>query len=374
MQRTFSAPGRVEICGNHTDHQCGRVLAAAINLETVCQAEKSGDMLVRIDSRGFDRTEINLRDLSVHEEEKDTTAALVRGVAAWFEQHGYPIGGFNAQVHSDVPGGSGLSSSAAFEVLIGNVFKGLFGSEVTALEIALAGQLAENVYFGKPSGLMDQAASSIGGMTMIDFLDPQKPAVTPIKADLSGYRLCIVATGGSHADLTPDYAAIPTEMAAVARFFGKEYLREVNPADLGGEVGRLYKSGKVNDRAILRAIHFFAEHERVLKQAAALKQNQIAAFLELVTESGRSSIAYLQNIYSPGHPTEQGLSLALALSERLLGKKGAWRVHGGGFAGTVLAFVPAEMQSEYRQQMEAVFGENSCHFLDIRQEGGMEIK
>jgi len=369
-ERLFSAPGRVEIGGNHTDHQHGRVLAAAINLEAKCYAVPNGTNTVNITNEQYGSLCIDLDDLAVRESEKETSAALVRGVAAWFSERGYPIGGYDGKITSNIPGGSGLSSSAAFEVLIGNVFKGLFGADVSALDIAIAGRFAENVYFGKPCGLMDQAASSFGGLSMIDFDDPVNTIVKPIKADLSGYALCVVAPGGDHADLTPEYASIPEEMKTVAAHFGKEYLREVEPDDFYSEI---FKMKHLSSRAILRAHHFFDDHERVLRQAEALERGDIKHFLDLVNESGRSSLAYLQNVFTSSDPHNQELTLALALSERILTGKGAWRVHGGGFAGTILVFVPDELKETYKKQMSAVFGDNSCLFLNVRHEGGMEV-
>ncbi len=370
-ERIFSAPGRIEIGGNHTDHQHGRVLAAAIDLEARCAASVNGTNVIRIDSDGFGRTEVDVSDLRPRENEKDTTAALIRGIAAWFREHGYKIGGFDGHVTSAVPGGSGLSSSAAFEVLIGNTLNGLFNGNVSALSIALAGQYAENVYSGKPCGLMDQLASSIGGLAMIDFKDPEKPIIQRIGLDLSGYEVCVVSTGGSHADLTGEYAAIPQEMKEVASFFGKQVLREVRPEDFYANIAALRQFG---DRAVLRAFHFFEENERVLRQADALEKGDMRGFLEMVIQSGQSSMSYLQNVYTPLIPKEQGISLAYALSEHILAGAGAYRVHGGGFAGTLLAFVPLALKEEYKRQMSAAFGEHSCHFLNIRKEGGMEVK
>jgi len=368
--RYFSAPGRVEIGGNHTDHQHGRVLAAAVELIVTAAVTPNGTDFVRLHNKLFDTKEIDLKALEIQPEEYGTSAALVRGVAAWFVKHGYPIGGFDADISSNVPVGSGLSSSAAFEVLIGNVFKGLFGADISCIELALAGQFAENVYFGKPCGLMDQAASSFGGLNVIDFKDPGKTVVTPVVAELPGYSLCVVDTGGSHADLTPEYAAIPLEMKAVAAHFGKEYLRELEPAECYSSIRNLRYLG---DRAILRAIHFFGDNERVLQQAAALERGDTAAFLQLVIESGRSSMAFLQNVFSTAIPQEQGVTVALAISEKILAGTGAWRVHGGGFAGTILSFVPDELKKEYNQQMQNVFGKGSCNFLNIRQKGGGEV-
>ena len=314
--------------------------------------------------------EIDLNALEIHAEEKGTSAALIRGVAAWFAEKGYPIGGFDAEISSTVPAGAGLSSSAAYEVLIGNIFKGLFGADISRIELALAGQFAENAYFGKPCGLMDQAASSFGGLNVIDFKNPNKATVTPIIAEIPGYSLCVVDTGGSHADLTPDYAAIPNEMKAIATYFGKEYLRELPTDEFYASIGKLRHLG---DRAILRAIHYYGDHERVLKQAAALESGDLKAFFKLVIESGRSSLAYLQNVFSPSALQEQGVTLALALSEEILDGTGAWRVHGGGFAGTILSFVPDGQREKYNRQMTDIFGENCCHFLKIRKKGGGEV-
>ncbi|MCL2819512.1 MAG: galactokinase [Oscillospiraceae bacterium] len=369
-ERFFSAPGRVEIGGNHTDHQHGRVLAAAINLEIKCSAVPNGTNTINLENKQYGSQSIDLENLDVRKDEINTASALVRGVAAWFNTRGYKTGGFDAVISSDIPLGSGLSSSAAFEVMLGNIFKGLFGSDITPLEIAIAGKYAENVYFGKPSGLMDQAASSFGGLNMIDFYDPDCTVVTPVKADLSGYELCVVTTGGDHADLTPEYASIPEEMKKVAGFFGKDFLSEITIEEFYSE---LHKMQDLSKRAILRSLHFFEDHERVLKQAAALESGNIQAFLDLVTESGRSSLAYLQNVFSPSDSHNQELTLALALSEKILAGKGAWRVHGGGFAGTILAFVPDELKDSYKKQLSAVFGDNCCLFLNIRNEGGMEV-
>ena len=366
-ERYFSAPGRVEIGGNHTDHQHGCVLAAAIDLEARCSAVPNGAGIISIENKQYGSIIVDLGNLDVNEDEKNTSAALVRGVAAWFAERGHKIGGFNAKMSSTIPVGSGLSSSAAFEVLIGNVFKGLFGADVSPLDIALAGKYAENVYFGKPSGLMDQAASSFGGLSLIDFEDPQSTVVKPIDADLSGYALCVVATGGDHADLTPEYAAIPEEMKTVANHLGKEYLREVSPDLFYNEMGKMRH---LSNRAILRSIHFFEDHNRVLMQAAALERGDIQTFLDLVNQSGRSSLSYLQNVFSSSDPHNQELTLALALSERILAGSGAWRVHGGGFAGTILAFVPNKLKDTYEAKMSTVFGDDCCLFLNVRKEGG----
>ncbi|MDR1688394.1 MAG: galactokinase [Clostridiales bacterium] len=369
-RRIFSAPGRVEIGGNHTDHQHGRVLAAAINLHTKCYAKPNGTNIVKINSDGFGESAANLESLAVNPEEYGKTSALIRGVAAWFNSHGYKTGGFDAEVYSDVPGGAGLSSSAAFEVMIGNVFKYLFESDVSALDIAIAGQYAENVYFGKPCGLMDQTASSFGGLCMIDFLNPDLPQVTAIEADFTGYSICVVKTGTSHEDLTADYALIPDEMKSAAKFFGEEYLRDVDAQTFYGSIGQM-KS--ISDRAKLRAFHFFGENERVLKQAQALKNGDMREFFSLVKQSGFSSFMYLQNIYSASNPKRQELALALALSDKILNGTGAYRVHGGGFGGTILAFVPDKLKDEYEKTMNGVFGAKSCIFLSVRKEGGVEV-
>ena len=363
-QQFFSAPGRVEIGGNHTDHQRGPVLTAAINLESTCEAAPNGTDFIRVTSDGFDPVAVNVHDLGMRENEKGTRAALVRGVAAWFQNKGYQFSGFDAAVDSNIPIGKGLSSSASIEVLLGNTLTGLFGLAASPLDIALAGQYAENIYFGKPCGLMDQAASSFRGCMMIDFLDPQNPVVSPVRADLTGYSMCLVAADDSHEDLTADYAAIHDEMKAVAAHFGKTELRDVPPDDFYSSIKELRKLG---DRPVLRAIHFFDDSERVVKQFNALQKGDTAEFLRLVTESGYSSMAYLQNIYSPSKLNQQGLSLALALAERVLKGEGAFRVHGGGFAGTILTFVPDALKEEFTARLSAVFGEGCCYYLTIRE-------
>jgi len=371
-KRLFSAPGRVEIGGNHTDHQHGPVLAAAVDLEVKCTAVVNNTNKINIENKQYGPVSVCLNNLDVVSNEKETTAAVIRGVAAWFSKHGHNIGGFDAEVSSTIPVGAGLSSSAAFEVLIGNVFKGLYGADVTPLDIALAGKFAENEYFGKPCGLMDQAASSFGGLNLIDFADPENTVVTPINAELPGYMMCVVETGGSHADLTAEYAAIPTEMKQVAGHFGFDYLNDVPVNVFYSDINKLRKAN-ISDRAILRAVHFFEECTRVRAEAQALKNGNIGEFLNLVNESGRSSLAYLQNVFTPSNPEEQGLTLALAMSEKLLSGRGAWRVHGGGFAGTILTFLPNDLKDEFKKQMSAVFGDNSCHFVNVRQLGGTQI-
>jgi len=370
MKKHFSAPGRIEIGGNHTDHQRGRVLAAAINLETTATAQANNTNIIRIKNTDFGDEEIDISSLAYVKSEIGTPASLVRGIAAAFVENGYAIGGFDAEIKTNIPIGAGLSSSAAFEVLIANIFKGLFGADITKIEIAKAGQYAENIYFGKPCGLMDQAASSFGGLNVIDFEDLENPVVLPVKAYLQGYKICVVDTGGSHADLTQDYAACAREMKLIAKHFNKKHLRDVSEEEFLTNIKQLRRHG---DRATLRAIHFFGDNERVLKQAHALEKCDMKTFLKLVVDSGRSSLAYLQNVYTPARQQDQGLTIALALSEMILSGKGAWRVHGGGFAGTILAFVPLDTENEYHEKMSAVFGSESCHFLKINEQGGREL-
>ncbi len=372
--RWFSAPGRSEICGNHTDHNRGKVMAAAVDLDVIAAVEPTDDGIVTVKSVGHEENRVDINELSVSESEKNTSTALVRGVLAGFKARGYKIGGFNAYTHSDVLKGSGLSSSAAFEVLIGTVLSGLYnGGEVSPVEIAKTAQFAENAYFGKPSGLMDQMASSVGGFTKIDFEDPEKPIIEAVPLDLSahGLSLCIIDTKGSHADLTPDYAAIPAEMKAAAAFFGKECLRKVSKGEIVANIPVLRKS--VGDRAVLRALHFADENLRVDELADAIKREDIGAFLSVIDRSGESSYKYLQNVYSCSSPDEQGVSLAIYLAKSLLDGEGAARVHGGGFAGTVQAFVPKHRLESFISGMESVFGEGSCHVLNVRPFGGVEV-
>lgn len=368
----FSAPGRTEISGNHTDHQHGCVLAAAVNLVTVAEVTLNHSGLIRVQSEGYPVVEVELKDLSVHEEEKNTTAALIRGVAAAFSQRGAQLEGFDARVHSSVLPGSGLSSSAAFEVLIGTICNELFfDRKLSPVEIAQVGQYAENVYFGKPCGLMDQTASSVGGMVFIDFENPDSPVVERIDFDFAaaGHALCIIDSGADHADLTDEYAAIPGELKKVSAFFGKEVLRDIPEADFFAALPELRH--QVQDRAILRAIHFYQENSRVQRQAQALRDGDFDAFLRLVSESGRSSWMYLQNITPAGATEHQDVAVALALCDTLLRGRGAFRVHGGGFAGTVQAFVPLDMLDSFKTGIERVLGEGKCHVLSIRSEGGI---
>ena len=371
----FSAPGRTEISGNHTDHQHGCVLAAAVNLAAVAEVQKNGLSVIRINSEGFDPVEIDLHDFSVHPEEINTTASLVRGVAAAFQMRGATLSGFDARVRSSVFPGSGLSSSAAFEVLMGTILNELFfDKKLTPVEIAQIGQYAENVYFGKPSGLMDQMASSVGGLVFIDFADPAAPVVERLDYDFasSGYALCIIDSGADHADLTEEYAAIPGELKQLCALFGKDVLREIPEEVFYAELPRIRH--QVPDRAILRAIHFYNENKRVLAQVEALKQQDLDTFLRLVTESGRSSWMYLQNIAPAGAVEHQEVAVALALCDTFLQGKGAFRVHGGGFAGTVQAFVPLDMLEDFQENIEAVLGRGSCHVLSIRMDGGIRFE
>ena len=368
----FSAPGRTEIGGNHTDHQHGCVLAAAVNLETLADVSLNASDMIWVQSEGYPAFGVDLTDLSVHEEEKNTTAALVRGVAAAFAQRGAKLQGFDMAVTSTVLPGSGLSSSAAFEVLVGTILNELFfDRKLSAIEIAQIGQYAENVYFGKPCGLMDQMASSVGGMVYIDFADPENPIVEKIDFDFQkeGYDLCIIDSGADHADLTDEYAAITRELKKLCAFFGKEYLRQIPEAEFMAALPTL--RGKVSDRAILRAMHVYRENERVVAQCNALKTNDINSFLRLITESGHSSWMYMQNINPAGAVQKQPVAFALALCDSLLRGKGAYRVHGGGFAGTVQAFVPHHMLDGFKEAVEACLGKGFCHVLNVRPYGGI---
>ena len=371
----LSAPGRTELGGNHTDHQRGHVLAGAVNLDFLACAAPNGSQVIRFQSEGWPMVEVDISSLEPREEERETTAALVRGVAARAAQLGYAPGGFDAYAVSDVLPGSGLSSSAACEVLLGVILGHLFcRDELDPVTVAQMGQYAENVYFGKPSGLMDQMASSVGGAVAIDFADPAAPKVRPIRVDLAaeGYALCIVDSGADHADLTAEYAAIPREMGAVAAFFGKEVLREVEEAQVMARLPDLRRA--VGDRAVLRALHFFADDRRARQEAEALERGDFAAFLGLVRESGRSSWMYLQNIAPAGAVEHQAMAVALAAAEEILGGRGACRVHGGGFAGTIQAFVPLELLEEFRGRMEAALGSGCCHVLSIRPVGGAVVR
>jgi len=367
----FSAPGRTEVGGNHTDHQRGCVLAAAVDLDTRAAVRLNGTSVIRLLSEGYPLCEVDLGDLSVRPQEKNTTAALIRGVAAGFVERGFGVRGFDAYVTSTVLPGSGLSSSAAFEVMLGTAMNHLFSCGLDAVAIAQIAQFAENVYFGKPCGLMDQMASSVGGCVAIDFADPAAPVVTPVGFDFSacGHALCIIDSGASHADLTDEYAAIPAELAAVCAIFGREVLRQVPENDFYARLPEVRRTA--GDRAAQRAIHIYEENRRVAAEVAALNKGDFSAFLRVVNESGLSSQNLLQNVIPSGATTRQEVALALALARHLLGGRGACRVHGGGFAGTIQAFVPEDMLASFRSSMEAVLGKGSCHVLSIRPWGGM---
>jgi len=369
----FSSPGRTEIGGNHTDHQHGRVLCAAVDLDMLACAAPNGLDVIRICSEGYPELEVSLAQLEPVEEERGTSAALVRGMAAALCRDGCTPCGFDAFVTSDVLSGSGLSSSAAYEILIGTILNRFSGGGWDAVQIAQAGQYAENVYFGKPCGLMDQMACAVGGGVFIDFADPAAPDFRQIPCDLSrfGHALCIVDTGSCHADLTDDYAQIPLEMGAVAACFGKQVLRDVPEEEFLAAIPSLRP--RCGDRAVLRAIHFYEDDRRAAEEAHVLEEGDFPRFLELVNRSGHSSAVNLQNIWSVSAPHEQAVSLALAMGRKLLEGAGGIRVHGGGFAGTVQAFVPFEKLESFRQGMEAVFGGGSCHVLRIRPVGGCVI-
>ena len=370
----FSAPGRTEICGNHTDHQNGEVLAASVNLDTIGVVRKTDDNVIRLVSDNYDEIIIRLDDVSVEEKEKETTKALIKGVVSGFLERNYSVGGFQAYITSDVLIGAGLSSSAAFETLIGTILSGLYNcGKISATEIAIIGQYAENVYFGKPCGLMDQMASSIGNLVHIDFANPECPYVEKIDFDMEkyGYRLCITDTKGSHADLTDEYAAIPKEMKLVAKYFGKEVLRDISINDVLDNITDLRK--KLGDRCVLRTLHFIYENKRVQKEVSALKAGNIRAFLDDVKASGNSSFKYLQNVYSNQDIKNQNVSLALFVSEMFLGQNGVCRVHGGGFAGTIQAFVKNGYVENYKYEMDKIFGKDSCKDLRIRKYGGIKV-
>lgn len=373
-ERYFSAPGRTEISGNHTDHQRGRVLAAAVDLDIRAAVRLNGTDTIRVLSQGYPMCQVSLRELTPKAEEINTTAALIRGVVAGFVQRGCPVAGFDAYAQSSVLPGSGLSSSAAFEVLMGTIINHLFFEcRATAPEVAGIGQYAENVFFGKPCGLMDQTASAVGGMVSIDFADPENPVITTVDFDFAacGHAVCIIDSGASHADLTQDYAAIPREMGAVSAYFGKKVLREVDPEDFCRAIPALRQ--QCGDRAVLRAIHFYQENDRVPRQVAALEAGNFDAFLAMETESGQSSYMYLQNVTPAGNTADQAVAVALALCQQLLAGRGAYRVHGGGFAGTVQAFVPMDLLDSFRTGIDAVLGPGACQLLSVRQAGGVEV-
>ncbi len=372
-ERYFSAPGRTEIGGNHTDHQRGRVLAAAVNLDTVASVRVNDSNLIRIQSAGYPLCEVDIRNLTPVEEEINATPALIRGVAARFVQLGCKISGFDAYVESTVLPGSGLSSSAAFEVLIGTIINHLFfGGKVSQPEIAMIGQYAENVFFGKPCGLMDQTASAVGNLVTIDFWDKENPVIKSVNFDFAscGHALCIIDSRASHADLTEEYAAIPGEIKAVAAYFGKEVLTQIDESDFYAAIPALREA--CGDRAVMRCIHFYQENQRVPKQVKALEEGDFSTFLQLIKESGHSSWMYLQNVIPAGYKAHQDVAVSLALCEHYLKGKGAYRVHGGGFAGTVQAFVPLADLDDFRAGIDAALGEGACHILSIRPQGGVE--
>ena len=369
----FSAPGRSEIGGNHTDHQHGKVLACAINRDAI-GVVKQMDGEIRLISDGSEEYVVDIADLAIKEEEKGTTLSLIKGVVAGFQERNYKIGGFQAYITSDVLIGSGVSSSAAFETLIGSILSGLYNEmTISSTDIAIIGQYAENVYFGKPCGLMDQMACSTGSLVYIDFYDPKNPVVEKVAFDMEsyGYSLCITDTKGSHADLTDEYAAVPEEMKRVARCFGKEVLADVSFEELLANMTEIRE--KTSDRCVLRALHFLAENKRVEKEVSALKEGNIADFFATVKASGDSSYKYLQNVYSVKDVHQQNVSLALAVSEAVLADNGVCRVHGGGFAGTIQAFVKNEVVKEYQVYMNKIYGAGSCSVFKIRNYGGLLV-
>ena len=371
-ERYFSAPGRTEIGGNHTDHQRGRVLAAAVNLDTNAAVRVNGSNLIRIQSKGYPMCQVDIRELTPVDAEINSTPALVRGVAARFAQLGCEVKGFDAYCESTVLPGSGLSSSAAYEVLIGTIINHLFfGGKVSQPEVAQIGQYAENVFFGKPCGLMDQTASAVGGLVTIDFADKEHPAIRSVNFDFAscGHALCIIDSRADHSDLTAEYAAVPNEMKMLAKHLGKEVLTEIPEEEFYAAIPEL--RANYGDRAVLRGIHEYQENARVLKQVAALENGNFDEFLRLIKESGFSSWMYLQNVIPAGYKEHQEMAVALALCEKYLQGKGAYRVHGGGFAGTVQAFVPNDMLDSFVAGVDAVLGEGACHVLSIRPQGGV---
>ena len=372
----YSVAGRSEISGNHTDHNHGCVVAASIDLDIIAVARKRDDGIICVKSEGFPADTVDTAIYTSAIESKfGTSESIIAGMCAGFKKNGHAIGGFDAYTTSNVLKGSGLSSSAAFEDMIGNILSHMYNDGgVDNVEIAKLAQYAENVFFGKPCGLMDQVACAVGGIVAIDFEDPTSPIINKLDFDLSahGYNLCIVNTGGNHADLTDDYASVPAEMKSVAAYFGKKVLRQVEMNELVAAIPALRE--KVGDRAILRALHFINENARVKSQTAALKAGDLDGFLSGVIASGRSSFCSLQNVYTSKNLSEQGLSLALCLAEGYLSdKRAAWRVHGGGFAGTIQSFVPAEAVEGYRTLMDSVFGEGKCIVLRVRPVGAVKV-
>lgn len=371
-----SAPGRTEVCGNHTDHNNGKVLAASVNLDAIAVASLNGDNTVRVKSKGHAMNVVELNSLEPDESMYGKSTSMVKGVVAGLSEWGYKIGGFDACTTSDVMGGSGLSSSAAFEVLIATCISALFNDEtIDSVTLGKVAQYSENKFFGKPCGLLDQMTSAVGTFVTIDFKSTSEPVIKKINVDFNsfGYSLCIVDTGGSHSDLTDDYAAVRSEMESVAKAMGHNVLREISYDDFKAKLPELYASEEVNDRALLRAIHFYNENMRVDNAVEALENNDFETFKKIIVESGFSSYMYNQNVYTPKNPLEQKLSLALAVTQEILDGKGAYRVHGGGFAGTIQAFVPNEILSEYKEKIESIFGEGKCYVLSIRPVGGVKV-
>lgn len=371
----YSAPGRTEIGGNHTDHQHGHVLAGSVNVDMLAAAAENGSHRVNVKSEGYEMFSIDLDCLEPVAGEQGTTAALVRGICSEIARRGYPVRGFDACVTSQVMQGSGLSSSAAFEVLMGAVVNGLFcGEALSATDLAIIGQKAENRFFGKPCGLMDQMASAWGGIIAIDFAHPAAPVVKPVDFDFAaaGHSLCMIDVGADHANLTHEYAAIPEELGEVSGFFGKTVLRDVPETDFFANITAVRAAA--GDRALLRAIHVYQENRRVERLCDALERGDFPGFLQVIRESGRSSWMYLQNVVVTGSTAEQSAALALALCDSILGERGAFRVHGGGFGGTVQAFVPDDLLGEFKTRMEAVFGAGHCHVMKIRSRGFMKVE
>ena len=371
-ERYFSAPGRTEIGGNHTDHQRGRVLAGAVNLDTGAAVRVNGTDTIRICSKGYPMSVVDVKELEPVAEEINSTPALIRGVAARFVQLGCKVQGFDAYCESTVLPGSGLSSSAAYEVLIGTIINGLFfDAKVSQPEIAQIGQYAENVFFGKPCGLMDQTASAVGNLVTIDFFQQGKPVIEPVAFDFAscGHALCIIDSGADHADLTDEYAAVTLELKAVCKYFGKEVTTEIPEEEFYAAIPELRKI--CTDRAVMRAIHEYNENRRVPQQVACLENGDFEGFLKLTKESGFSSWMYLQNVIPAGYVDQQAMAIALGLCEHYLQGKGAYRVHGGGFAGTVQAFVPFEILDSFKAGIDAALGEGACHILSIRPQGGV---
>ena len=374
-ERYFSAPGRTEISGNHTDHQRGRVLAGAVNLDTVAAVRVNGTCVIRVQSKGYPMCQVSLDALEPVEAEINSTPALIRGVAARFAQLGCKVGGFDAYCESTVLPGSGLSSSAAFEVLIGTIINHLFfDGRVSQPEIAQIGQYAENVFFGKPCGLMDQTASAVGGLVTIDFADKAHPDIRPVQFDFSttGHALCIIDSRADHADLTDEYAAVPGEMKSICEYFGKDVVTEIPEEDFYAAIPALRE--KCGDRAVMRVIHEYNENRRVPQQVACLESGDFEGFLRLTKASGFSSWMYLQNVIPAGYVKQQAMAVALGLCEHYLQGRGAYRVHGGGFAGTVQAFVPFDLLEAFRAGIDAALGEGACHVLSIRPQGGVEME